>query len=172
MEGGREYAVRRPDRADVAEEVRVIAVDEVAADMAPTCLLTHGGDLGEELAQVQQVGGLPRLGAAFVAIGLRSQRRQGRSGALSSVEAERTTPEPLVIARWMALRWTERSSTASRIRPSPMPEPSGPSDCGAAAVAVTDGNSPWAKRSAMSSAIRWANTRPSRSELDARRLAP
>ena len=91
---------------------------------------------------------------------------------LSNDEPERTTPEPLVIARWMALRWTERSSTVSRIRPSPMPEPSGPSDCGAAAVAVTDGNSPWAKRSAMSSAIRWANTRPSRSELDASRLAP
>ena len=120
-----------------------------------------GRHRGQQLADVAAGWWSPRRrprGAPPV--GRRS--RPGQRGQLgrrraASDSAERTAPAPAVIARWTSVRAVggdERGRPRRRSR------------------AVVGGSSPAASRAVMSSAIRWAKTRPSSSELDASRLAP
>lgn len=103
MERRGECAVRRSQSAHVAEPVRVVTVGEVAAHVPSPGLGTQGRDVGEQLTQVQQVGGLPRLGPPSSPSAC-AARVASANAVLSNDSAERTTPEPLVIARWMAFR--------------------------------------------------------------------
>ena len=82
--------------------------------------------------------------------------RRAPRGRQRSTRPDRTGPDPRVIARCTSRR-CEASSTAA----------SPASDAGA-----RSGSSPAANRLVTSSAMRWAKTRPSSSELDASRLAP
>ena len=97
---------------EVAAEAGVVAVGEVGADVAAAGLLAAGRDLGQQLADVQQVGGLPGPGPGSRSRRRRRRLRRSASAAMPASAdavaardaAERTAPAPAVIARWISVR--------------------------------------------------------------------
>ena len=131
--------------------------------VAAAGLLARRATAVSDLADVQQVGGLPvaavpRRRAAGPRRRWSAAARAASSAAVApATSAERTAPGPRSSPRWIAVRSVAPSE---RRRPLAQPRRS------------PRGSSPAASRAVMSSAIRWAKTRPSSSELEASRLAP
>ena len=159
---GRSAHEHRPVRGAgqhlVHEPPLVVTVGEVAAQVTAAGLLAAVGGIREGLAEVEEVRRLPgaraRLGLARVAA-RRAPRGRPAPSASTRPTADRPGPgghrplhlEPVAAVELVGLARGRR--TASR-----------------------SGSSPASTRAVMSSAIRWAKTRPSRREFEASRFAP
>ena len=148
-----------PRAVACTEEADVVPRREVLAHVTATGLLAQRGRIRQRAAEVEQVGRLPALRPALL-VGVVGDGRGELVRACwvrASEVAERTVPEPAVMARWTSRRRFGRTQpglppAGRRARPRAAP--------------------PAARRAVRSSAMRRAKTRPSRRELLARRLAP